>query len=229
MAITTSRIPPPSPLRTCVFVVDDDDGQREALAALFGSVGLQVRGCRESSQLLAALEHPLEAACAVIDYRLSDINGLDLVRKAHQIDPGLPVVILTAFGDVPTAVESLRLGALDFMEKPCNDQELLERVQQGLAIDRARRLEQARIAALARQLASLTARERDVMTLVVAGLPNKRVAAQLGVTAKTVEAHRANVMAKMAARSLSQLINIALDLGVLPEYPDVLEHNNDSR
>ena len=197
-----------------VFVVDDDDSVRRALAGLLGAAGYRVRAFAAAELLLA--EPPAdEPACALLDVNLPGLSGLDLQRALHERGDRLPVVFITGHGDVPTSVRAMKLGAEDFLTKPFRDDDLLAAV--GRAIDRhaAALRERAELAELQHRLAALSPRQREVFALVAAGLPNKVIGARLGIGEKTVKVHRGNVMRKMRAESLADLVRLAgrLDVG----------------
>jgi two-component system response regulator FixJ len=196
-------------VENCVHVVDDDDAARESLAFLLEAAGMEVRTYESPVPFLAAL--PLEEpACLVTDMRMPEMTGIDLLRRLHEIGQRLPVIVITGHGDVPLAVEAMKLGAVDFFEKPFDDEVLLAAVRS--ALERRGRLgpsEEERGAALMR-LSSLSKREREVLDGLVAGNPNKTIAYDLGISPRTVEVYRANLMTKMQASSLSDLVRTAL-------------------
>lgn len=202
---------PPSP-EPVVFVVDDDASVRRAMGRLLRSVGLQV-DTYESA--LAFVEHaPADRpACLVLDVRMPALSGLDLQRLLARHGREIPIVFITGHADVPTSVTAMRAGAEDFLLKPVHDQELIDAVQRALERDRQARRERAERDALARRYQTLTPREREVLDLVVRGLLNKQVGAELGASEKTIKVHRARVMEKMAAASLPDLVRMAERLG----------------
>jgi len=198
-----------------VFIVDDDQAARESLRWLLESVGHTVRCHASAHEFLAAYDGRV-SGCLVLDVRMPGMSGLEL--QSHLLERGwcLPVIIVTGHGDVPMAVRAMKAGVVDFLQKPYNDQTLLDRIAQALALCRHRRLthdERLRIQANYRQL---TPREREVAALVVAGKANKVIAAELGLSPKTIEVHRANVMFKMQAHSLSQLVQMWIRLETAP-------------
>ncbi|HXH02362.1 MAG TPA: response regulator [Candidatus Competibacteraceae bacterium] len=204
-----------------VYLIDDDAAFREALALLLTSVGLQVRGYADAASFFADYRGDEEVGCLLLDLRLpGPLDGLGIQHELVQRGIGLPVIILSGHGDVQQAVRALRQGALDFLQKPCNDQQLLDKVHQCLVLDRTRRARVARRAELERRYSTLTPREREVMHWVVRGTSNKDIAVKLGISSKTVELHRANVMEKMAASSLSALIKMALEIGLLAGFAE---------
>jgi two-component system, LuxR family, response regulator FixJ len=192
-----------------VFIVDDDQAMRKSLHWLIESVGLSVETYPSAHRFLESYR-PGRPGCLVLDMRMPGISGLELQEKLAQQQINLPVIIITGHGDVPMAVRAMKAGAVDFIEKPFNDQLLLDRIQHALEQDAEHRSTQAQREEVAARLTMLTPREREVMEMVVAGKPNKVVAAQLGVSAKTVEAHRARVMEKMQAKSLADLIRMVV-------------------
>ncbi|MEW6249155.1 MAG: response regulator transcription factor [Planctomycetota bacterium] len=193
-----------------VFVVDDDQALCESLQWLLESVGLAVRTFPSAEQFLAAYD-PADPGCLVLDIRMPGMNGLDLQNRLGGRGITLPVIVITGHGDVPLAVRALRAGAVDFLEKPVHDQLLLQRIRAALERDAATRREQERRSGTAARLAHLTPREREVLELVVAGRANKQIAAELGVTQKTVEVHRKRVMQKMGVRSAVALTRLILE------------------
>jgi FixJ family two-component response regulator len=197
-----------------IFVVDDDPSVREALAGLLRSVGLEVRSFGATQEFLQS-KRPDAPGCLVLDVRLPGRSGLDLQRELAQSGIYLPIVFITGHGDIPMSVRAMKAGAIEFLTKPFHDQELLDAVQLGIERDRARRRDAAAIAGLRQRFDSLTPREREIMALVVSGRLNKQIAADLGVSEITVKVHRGQVMRKMRARSLAQLVRMADQLGVV--------------
>jgi FixJ family two-component response regulator len=192
-----------------VFVVDDDDAVREAVGLLLKSNGLRVETKSSAAEFLAAYD-PGHPGCLVLDVRMPGMNGMELQAKLAADRVSIPVIIISGHGDIPMAVAAVQQGAIDFIEKPFDEHRLLATVERALALDEQRRRESAvAIGAAARQ-SRLTAREREVLERVVAGDPNKVIAARLGISARTVEIHRARVMEKMRARSVAELVQITL-------------------
>jgi FixJ family two-component response regulator len=198
-----------------VFIVDDDPSMCEALTRLLGTVGLKTQAFKTAQELLGT-KRPDTPSCLVLDVRLPGLSGLDLQRELANADPPIPIVFITAHGDIPMTVQAMKAGAVEFLTKPFRDQQLLEAVQQAIDRDRAARRQRAGLAELRRRYESLTQRERQVMTLVVTGSLNKQIAAELGTSEATVKAHRAQLMRKMEAESVAQLVRIAEGLGLPP-------------
>ena len=194
-----------------VFVVDDDDAMRDSLDFLLSSAGCAVRTFEAAERLLEALTDS-NCGCVVSDVRMPGIDGLELLRRIKGARPGLPVVIITGHGDVPLAVEAMKLGAADFVEKPFDDERLLGVVQAALA-GAPREADPAN--EIGARVASLSPRERQVLDGLVAGLSNKAIARAHDISPRTVEVYRANLMAKMQAASLSDLVRMAMRAGLL--------------
>ena len=208
-------MPQPEPT---VFVVDDDRAKRESLSWLLDSVGLRVRSYATAADFLA--EHdPAQPGCLVLDVRMPGMCGLDLQAELARRGVELPTIVITGHAEVSMAVRAVKAGAIDFIEKPFSDQLLLDRVRQALQIDLEAREVRRRREDARRRLATLTAREREVLDLVVAGKANKEIASALGLSTKTVEVHRAHVMSKMCVDSLAELIRITLLAGEIRENP----------
>ena len=195
-----------------VHLIDDDQPIRESLVFLLDTAGLVVRDYDSAEAFLAALPH-LEPGCIVTDVRMPGMSGLDLARKVQSLGLAMPVVVITGHGDVPLAVEAMTAGAFDFIEKPFDDEVILGvlRAALGRGADAGR--EVAERAALAARLEALSMRERQVLDALVAGRANKVIAYELGISPRTVEVYRANVMTKMHASSLSELVRMALAAG----------------
>ena len=198
-----------------VFIIDDDQSMRDALTRLLGTVGLRAQAFGTPQEFLNT-KRPDIPTCLVLDVRLPGVSGLDLQREVADVDPPIQIVFITAHGDIPMTVQALKAGAVDFLTKPFRDQQLLDAVQHAIDRDRTARHRRARLAELRRRYESLTQREREVITLVVTGLLNKQIAAQLRTSEATVKAHRAQLMRKMEAESVAQLVTIAERLGLLP-------------
>ncbi len=192
-----------------VFVVDDDQEVRESIRWLIESVDLAVETFGSGQEFLDAYD-PNKRGCVVLDVRMPQISGLELQKKHVARGLNIPVIIVSAYGSVPVAVEAMKAGAVDFIEKPFSDQALLDRIHQAIAKDRGVRRRKAKRAAVAARIEVLTSREREVMDLVVVGRATKRIAIDLGISPKTVEAHRARIMQKMAADSVAELVQMAV-------------------
>ena len=196
-----------------VLVVDDDSAMREALANLFGSVGLRVKVFGSAYELLQS-SLPNVASCLVLDIRLPGVTGLDFQAELTEAGIHIPIIFMTGHGDIPMSVQAMKAGAVDFLTKPFRHHEMLHAVNRALAADRRRRAEQKAISELRVLYESLTSREREVFVLVTAGLVNKRIAAELGVSEITVKVHRTQLTRKMRTRSLADLVRIADALGI---------------
>ena len=192
-----------------VHVVDDDEAVRDSLSLLLEAAGLSVRTYDSATAFLKALPN-LAAGCVLTDVRMPGLDGLELQRRLTELGIRLPVIVMTGHGDVPIAVEALKAGAADFLEKPFDDAQLLAAVSGALATSQRRREEEAATAGIAKRLASLTPREREVLDKLVAGQPNKTIAYDLGSSPRTVEVHRARVMEKMGVRSLPELVRMTI-------------------
>ena len=196
-----------------VFVIDDDTSMREALQSLFRSVGLRVEVFGSAPEFLQS-NLPNVASCLVLDIRLPGVSGLDFQVELAEAGIHIPIIFMTGHGDIPMSVQAMKAGAVDFLTKPFRHQEMLHAVNRALAADRKRRAEEETVSDLRVLFESLTPREREVLVLVTAGLVNKRIAAELGVSEITVKVHRSNVMRKLRTRSLADLARIADTLGI---------------
>jgi FixJ family two-component response regulator len=191
-----------------VFVVDDDDSLRDAIRSLLRSVGHTVEMYQSAEEFLLH-RNPAQPGCLVLDIRLPDTSGLELQKTLRETNDRIPIIFITGHGDVPMSVQTMKAGAMDFLLKPFRDQDLLETIQAALRRDRASRDEDAKVAKDTANYASLTAREREIMEHVVTGQINKRIAADVGLSEVTVKIHRAQVMRKMGAGSVADLVRIA--------------------
>ena len=203
----------PSAATATVFVVDDDEGLRNGVDFLLDSAGLTAKTFPTGQ---AFLQHyrPEMRGCLLLDIRMPDISGLDFLEKIRAMEIKIPVILVSAYGTIPLAVRAMRDGAFDFIEKPFDDEFLLKRIREAISLDIDQRADDQKLQEARAQLITLTAREKEVMTYVVSGKLNKQIAAELGISAKTVENHRARVMEKMGIKGLAELVHIAnlLDL-----------------
>ena len=197
-----------------VFVVDDDVPMRESLKNLIRSVGLRAELFASAQEFLRS-KRPDVPSCLVLDVRLPGLSGLDLQRRTTEAGLEIPIIFITGHGDIPMTVRAMKAGAVEFLTKPFRDQDLLDAIQQALERDRKARDQRAEIEELHSRFASLTPREREVMVRVVAGLLNKQIGAELGTSETTVKIHRHQVMEKMGAVSLPELVRMADRLGIL--------------
>jgi FixJ family two-component response regulator len=195
-----------------VYIVDDDDGMRRALGVLMTTVGYQPAAFAGPREFLAKHD-PSQPSCLVLDVRMPEMSGLELQQHLNRSGSMLPVILVSGHGDIPMAVQAMKDGAFDFLQKPFRDQDLLDRINGALKLDAENRASTDRLADLKQRSDSLTPREREVMALVVDGKANKVIAIDLGLSERTVEIHRANVMEKMGARSVAHLVKMHLMLG----------------
>jgi FixJ family two-component response regulator len=196
-----------------VFVIDDDKAIRSAIKNLLESMGLRVEAFSSPREFLKA-EHKGKPGCLVLDVRLPGASGLDFQHELATADIKVPVIFITGHGDIPMSVQAMKAGAVDFLTKPFRDQDLLDAIQKAIGQDQARRQHETEGVDTRNRFNSLTPREREVMSLVVAGLLNKQVAAQLGTSETTAKIHRGQVMRKMQAHSLPDLVRMSERLGI---------------
>lgn len=194
-----------------IYIVDDDDGMRRALTVLMTTVGYQPVAFGRPTEFLAHFDAS-QPGCLVLDVRMPEMSGLEVQQQLNRSGAMVPVILITGHGDIPMAVQAMKDGAFDFLQKPFRDQELLDRINAALKQDAENRAIVEKHADLKRRAESLTPREREVMALVVDGRANKVIAIDLGLSERTVEIHRANVMDKMGARSVAHLVKMQLTL-----------------
>jgi two-component system response regulator FixJ len=199
------------PSEITVYVVDDDDGMRRALHTLLNTVGFKTAVYSRPSEFLAQF-HPDAPGCLVLDIRMPEMSGLEVQQQLNALGSMLPVIFITGHGDVPMAVQAMKEGAFEFIQKPFRDQDLLDRINHALTQDVQNRNSLARRAEVLHRVQSLTPREKQVMDMVVDGAANKVIAIDLGLSERTVEIHRAKVMEKMGARSVAHLVKLQFTL-----------------
>lgn len=200
--------------KAIVHVIDDDEAMRQSLAFLLGTVGMEVQ-TYESAVAFLDVAPTVKAGCVITDVRMPGLSGVELLRQLQERKLGIPVIVITGHGDVPLAVEAMKIGAIDFLEKPFDDEALLASVRSALnQLDQDQK-RQAERSDIEGRLAALSNRERDVLQGLVAGLANKQIAYDLGISPRTIEIYRANLMTKMQAASLSDLVRMALIAGIL--------------
>jgi two-component system response regulator FixJ len=192
-----------------VFIVDDDPAMRESLRFLMGSVTLPVE-TYENARVFMERYDPNRPGCLVLDVRMPGMSGIELQQRLRAAGIEIPIIMITGFADVPMAVRAMKAGALDFIEKPFTDQDLLDRINEALQIDLRQRRDSAERAAVATRLERLTQREHQVLDLVLTGKANKIIADELGLSPKTVEVHRSRVMEKMEVQSLAELMQVVI-------------------
>ncbi len=197
-----------------IYVIDDDDAVRQSLEFLLRTAGITVRGFESAKAFLDVLPQ-MRSGCIITDIRMPDINGIDLLRRVKEHDVNIPVIVITGHGDISLAVEAMKIGAADFLEKPFDDDQLLAAVRATLSENADAAKRNADLAQVHDKLAALSNRERQVLEGLVAGNANKTIAFDLGISPRTVEIYRANLMTKMAANSLSDLVRMAMVAGIL--------------
>lgn len=195
-----------------VFIVDDDHRVREALSSLISSLQLRVASFGSAAEFLES-DKPDAPACLILDLQLPDVSGLELQRKLAGIDAP-PIVFITGHGDIPSSVKAMKAGAIEFLSKPFSEEDLLKAIDSALTADRAARQKRSELAELQQHYSHLTPREREVLPFVVAGFANKQTAADLGTSEITIGVHRGQIMRKMCARSLAELVRMADKLGI---------------
>ena len=198
-----------------VFIIDDDRGMRQAIQDLVESVGLRAESFATGEEFLRT-KHTDRPGCLVLDVRLPQMSGLDFQRRLTEIGSQIPIIFITAHGDIPMSVRALKSGAVEFLTKPFRDQDLLDAIHQALQRDHATQEQQAEIHDLQERYGALTAREQQVMALVVSGMLNKQIASEIGASEATVKVHRGNVMHKMQAGSVVDLVRMADKLKLSP-------------
>jgi FixJ family two-component response regulator len=200
---------------TVVFVVDDDASLRQALVSLLQSIGLRVEAFGSAADFLKKAQlRDAASACLILDVRLPGLSGLDFQAELTKAKIQIPIIFISGFGDVPMTVRAMKAGAVEFLTKPFRDQDLLDAVQVALERDRERRARELAVSKLRTRFETLTPREQEVIALVTAGLMNKQIASELGVSEITAKVHRGNIMRKMGARSLPELVRMADALGI---------------
>ena len=197
-----------------IYVIDDDEAVRQSLEFLLKTAGMGVRGFDSAKAFLDILPQ-VHSGCIVTDVRMPEITGIDLLRRVKETNPDLPVIVITGHGDIALAVEAMKIGAIDFLEKPFDDDHLLDAVRSALNQDADAAKRKAELAEIHDKLAALSNRERQVLEGLVAGNANKTIAFDLGISPRTVEIYRANLMTKMSANSLSDLVRMAMMAGIL--------------
>lgn len=196
-------------IKQTVFVVDDDTAVGDSIRLLLKSVGLGAEVFLSANEFLGSYD-PDRAGCLVLDVRMPGMSGLDLQERLLELGSKLPIIFVTAHGDVPMAVNAVKAGAVDFIQKPFRDQELLDKIQEALELDERNRTEDEELGEIEIRIRSLTQRETEVMDFVVEGKPNKNIAREMGISQRTVEIHRARVMEKMKVRSVSKLVQLVM-------------------
>jgi len=199
-----------------VYVIDDDDAVRHSLGFLLKTAGIEVRGFESAKAFLEMLPR-IETGCIITDVRMPEITGIDLLRRVKESGLDIPVIVITGHGEISLAVEAMKIGAVDFLEKPFDDDLLLASVRSALNKEADTSKHKAEVADIHDKLAALSNRERQVLEGLVAGKANKVIAFDLGISPRTVEIYRANLMTKMAANSLSDLVRMAMTAGILTD------------
>ena len=208
----------PAGAKPIVLVVEDDASMRRALSNLFRSVGLEVEAFGSASEILLS-ELPDVASCLVLDVRLPGLSGLDFQTELAKAKNQIPIIFMTGHGDIPMSVRAMKAGAMDFLTKPFRQQEMLDAVSMAIERDRQRRKDEKVVSSARALFGTLTPREREVLSLVAAGLLNKQIAAEIGVAEITVKIHRGHIMKKMGTRSVADLVRITEMLGIKRPQP----------
>jgi FixJ family two-component response regulator len=208
----------PAAPQNVVFVIDDDASLRESLSSLLRSIGLHVELFDSAAQFLKS-ERPDVPSCLVLDVRLPGLSGLDFQAELIKNDIRVPIIFITGHGDIPMSVRAMKAGAIEFLTKPLREQDLLDAVQAGLDRDRARRESDKTVTELRSRYDSLTGREQEVIGYVASGLMNKQIAGEIGISEITVKVHRGNLMRKMGAKSLADLVRMVDALGITRPKP----------
>jgi FixJ family two-component response regulator len=196
-----------------VLVIDDDPDVREGLKALFQSVNLESRAYRSAPEFFRS-KPPDQVSCLILDVRLPGLSGLDFQAELAKVNVNIPIIFITGYGDIPMSVKAMKAGAVEFLTKPVREQDLLDAVRTALERDRIRRKSEEQIQGLRSRFHALSGREQEVMSLVASGLMNKQVAAEIGIVEVTVKVHRHNIMKKLGAKSLADLVRMADALGL---------------
>jgi two-component system, LuxR family, response regulator FixJ len=197
-----------------VYVIDDDDAVRQSLEFLLKTAGIETRGFDSAKAFLNVLQQ-IKSGCIVTDVRMPELTGIDLLRRVKEMKLDIPVIVITGHGDISLAVEAMKIGAIDFLEKPFDDELLLASVRSALNKDASKAKHKADLTEIHDKMAALSNRERQVLEGLVSGNANKVIAFDLGISPRTVEIYRANLMTKMAANSLSDLVRMAMTVGIL--------------
>jgi two-component system response regulator FixJ len=197
-----------------IYVIDDDDAVRQSLQFMLKAAGIPSRTFESAKGFMEVLPQ-ITSGCIVTDVRMPEVTGIDLLRHVTKTNPDLPVIVITGHGDISLAVEAMKIGAVDFLEKPFDGQQLLAAVRSALSREADTGMRKADLAAIQDKLAALSNRERQVLDGLVAGSANKNIAFDLGISPRTVEIYRANLMTKMAANSLSDLVRMAMMAGIM--------------
>ena len=207
-----------------IAIVDDDPSVRRGLQRLIRSAGWKAETFASAQEFLARPRAALPS-CLILDLQMPGLSGLDLQKRITEVELGVPIVFLTGHGDIPASVQAMKAGAVEFLTKPVDEQELLYAIQQAVERDRRTRLQRVAMSGLRERYTSLTAREREVMQCVISGMLNKQIAAELNITEDTVKFHRGHIMRKMRADSLADLVRMGGDLGIRLDKGSAQNHN----